>query len=459
MDGNRFGCVAILAMGVAAVALPVPRAWSQSGGTESATDAEAAPAGEEDSALLGEEELDELVAPVALFPDSLLAQIAVAATYPLDVMKADRFVEDSADLSDAERMNAAEQQDWDPSIQVLAGGFPDVVSRMADEIDWTETFGEAVLAQTDDVLAAVQRQRARAHEFGNLESNEAQQVEVEDGEISIAPADPEIVYVPSYDSSMAFAQPVTTAPVVDGYSGTDMIMAGAMSFGAAMLVNEIFDDDDDDWDDYWRHGPGYPPPIHWGDGDGGIYPRPGIDVDGDVNIDIDRGNIGDRVGKIDRDEIDLGDRDGKWKPDEDRRNEAQAALRDRKGGDHPREGAGSGMALGQGGGRDGARDDLKRRIEAGGNGDGQARQAAAARRNAPAAARPALPSGGAKPKIAAAHPKKISKPARGGVKPKLSRPAGPKKSASAFQRKSSGSKARKASNRGRASAGNRGRRR
>ncbi len=248
-------------------------------------------------ALLAEEELDTLVAPVALYPDSLLTQVLVASTFPLDIIKADRFITAETDLSDKDRAAKAEEQDWDPSVQVLAGGFPTVVQKMATEIDWTEQLGDAMLAQTDDVLDAVQRQRARAAAVGNLETNEAQVVEQTEDSISIAPAEPDVVYVPQYDATTAYTMPFTAPAVVDtGISTSDVLTTGAIAFGSALLVNEIFDDDDD-WDDYWDDGPN----IDWDEGD--FNARPGINVDGDVNIDRER-NV-DR----DRTTVDGGDRD------------------------------------------------------------------------------------------------------------------------------------------------------
>ncbi len=278
-------------------------------------EAEAEAETEEAVDLYSEEDLDTLVAPYALYPDTLLAQVFMASTYPLDVVKADRWVDENRELEEAERSEAAESEDWDPSVAVLAAGFPSVVEAMNDDIDSTEDLGNALLAQDDDVFDAVQRQRARAAAVGNLESNEAQVVEVEDDVISVAPADPEVVYVPTYDTTQVY----TTAPpappvVVQEDSGSDaaaLITTGLLSFGAGMLVNEIFDDDDP-WDDYWRG----PPRFDWDDGN--FYPRPGINVDGDVNIDVDRGNI------------DI-DRDGAWRPDDKRRDEARNKIKDRKG--------------------------------------------------------------------------------------------------------------------------------
>ena len=405
--------------------------------------------------LLDEEELDDLVAPVALYPDSLLTQVFVAATYPLDVVKADRFVEDSADLDDGARADAAEGEDWDPSIQVLAAGFPDLVGRMAEEIDWTEALGDAVVAQTDGVLDAVQRQRSRAAAVGNLETNEAQVVEVDDGEISIAPADPEVVYVPSYDSSTAFTTAATTPPVIataeTGYSTTDLVTTGAIAFGSALLINEIFDDDDD----YYRYWGG-PSHIDWGDGD--FYPRPGIDIDGDVNIN--RGDI-----NVDRDRIgsDLPERgDGAWKPSPERKDEARKKLADRNAGD-----------------RSAARDKITARGDSGG-GDARAKLEKAAAGRKPGA------DGGKKARDTALKPKaeghkaakkaadrgkaskakakskpKAAKKAKKVSKPKAKKKSAPRKvskKASTFKKHSGGGHAKKARNRGGKSHGKRKRR-
>jgi hypothetical protein len=293
--------------------------------------------------LLSDEELDDLVAPVALYPDALLSQVLVASTYPLEIVKAQRWVDANRALPAADRAEAVAGEDWDPSVAALAAGFPDVLLRMADDLDWTETLGEALLAQSEDVLDAVQRQRARAAAAGNLESNPAQTVTVEDDAISIAPTDPQVIYVPTYDPAVAYAPPpagyappppsytladpyapppgtaVVTSPgattvVEEGYSGGELITTGILAFGAGMLVSEVFDDDDD-WDD-WDG-----PRIDWDDDD--IYHRPGrgdVDIDGDVNIN---------TGTIDV------DRPGKWKPDQKRRDEAVASL-DRKKKDRPR---------------------------------------------------------------------------------------------------------------------------
>ena len=273
---------------------------------------------------------------MALYPDSLLTQVLVASTVPLDIIKADRFLTAEKDLSDKDRAAKAEAEDWDPSVQVLAGGFPTVIQKMAAEIDWTEQLGDAMLAQTDDVLDAVQRQRARAAAVGNLETNDAQVVEQTEDSISIAPAEPDVVYVPQYDATTAYTTPYTAPAVIDtGISTSDVLTTGAIAFGSALLVNEIFDDDDD-WDDYWDDGPN----IDWDDGD--FDARPGINVDGDVNIDRERNVDRDRVRNVDRDEINIDrdkignradlDRDGStWKPTPQKQADARARRRGTEG--------------------------------------------------------------------------------------------------------------------------------
>ena len=228
--------------------------------------------------LLTDAELDELVAPVALYPDALLAQVLVASTYPLQIVKADRIVATSEDMTDEELSETLSEQEFDPSVLVLLSGFPTVVGRMAEDLDWTERLGIAMLQQDDDVLAAVQRMRADARDMGYLSSNDAQTVEEEDGQIYVAPADPEVVYVPTYDPSVVYTSPAPAEPYyvapaqsTSPWSAQSLITGGVIGFGAALLVDELWgddDDDDNDWDGYW----GRPRPIAWQDRE--FYPRP-----------------------------------------------------------------------------------------------------------------------------------------------------------------------------------------
>jgi hypothetical protein len=236
---------------------------------------------EADPALLPAEEalpaeaIEALVAPVALYPDALLAQVLVAATFPLQIVKADRLLAQSETMTDDEMTDAIAAQDWDPSVLVLTTGFPTVVQRMAADLDWTEQLGNAMVAQDEDVLAAVQRKRDEALDTGYLASNDAQIVEeTADDEIVIRPADPDVVYVPSYDPTLAFTSAPTAAPYVAPRNNpvANPLVAGAVALGAALLITELFGNDDDDnddqgWNDYWHR----PQPIDWRDRQ--VYPR------------------------------------------------------------------------------------------------------------------------------------------------------------------------------------------
>src|ERR1700753_1752437 len=122
------------------------------------------------------DQLDSLVAPIALFPDNLLAQVLAASTYPLEIIQLQQWLQKNPGLKDKALADAVAKQPWDPSIQAMAG-LPDMVKRLADDIQWTTDLGNAFLAQQSDVMAAVQRMRKKAQEKGNLKTNEQQKVE------------------------------------------------------------------------------------------------------------------------------------------------------------------------------------------------------------------------------------------------------------------------------------------
>lgn len=152
----------------------------------------------EDHAPYSAEELAQMLAPIALYPDALLAQILMAATYPIEVVEADRFVRANPGLRDAALDNALLSRDWDPSVKALAH-FPSILALMSERIGETTELGNAFLAQEADVMAMVQQLRAQAHAQGHLASNTQQQVIVERETIIIQPANPRMVYVPYYD--------------------------------------------------------------------------------------------------------------------------------------------------------------------------------------------------------------------------------------------------------------------
>jgi hypothetical protein len=156
--------------------------------------------GAPDTPPLTAAQLDQLVAPIALYPDSLIAQILMAATYPLEVVEADRWLRLPANAAlKGDALTAAlQQQPWDPSIKSLVA-FPQLVHTMDSNLNWTEQLGDAFLAQQPDVMDAVQRLRLRAQAAGSLASTPQQAVSTENQEIMIEPASPDIVYVPTYN--------------------------------------------------------------------------------------------------------------------------------------------------------------------------------------------------------------------------------------------------------------------
>ncbi len=145
-----------------------------------------------------QEELDQMLAPIALYPDSLLAQILMAATYPLEVVQADRWAKANTNLAGDQLNDALDNKNWDPSVKALVP-FPQVLAMMSERLEWTQKLGDAFLDQEDQVMDTVQKLRARAEAAGNLGDTEQQRVIVEDGDIVIEPVQPEVVYVPVYD--------------------------------------------------------------------------------------------------------------------------------------------------------------------------------------------------------------------------------------------------------------------
>ncbi len=163
------------------------------------------------------DQLDSLVAPIALYPDPLLSQTLVASTYPLEIMQLQQWLARNPTLKDKALTDAALQQPWDASIQAMVV-LPDVVKRLADDIQWTTDLGNAFLAQQSDVMDAVQRMRAKAQGTGALTSSEQQTVETKVVEnktvIVVEPASPEIVYVPSYSPVVVYGPPVYPYPPI-----------------------------------------------------------------------------------------------------------------------------------------------------------------------------------------------------------------------------------------------------
>ncbi len=160
---------------------------------------------------LNPDQLQNLVAPIALYPDTLLSQILVASTYPIEVVEAQQWLQQNHNLKGQQLLDAARQQDWDPSIQALVP-FPDVLTRLNQDIRWTTDLGNAFLAQQQDVMNAVQQLRAKAQANGKLQTTEQQNVttQTDNGQtaIQIQPPNPEVVYVPVYNPAWVWGPPV-----------------------------------------------------------------------------------------------------------------------------------------------------------------------------------------------------------------------------------------------------------
>ncbi len=157
------------------------------------------------SKAFSQEQLDQLLAPIALYPDSLLTQILMASTYPLEVAKASNWVKANKELKGDALAKSLEKQEWDPSVKSLVN-FPQVLQMMSDKLDWTQKLGDAFLAQQKDVLATVQTLRAKALEAGNLKTTKEQKVVVEQNPqvILIQQASPEVIYVPAYNPTVVY---------------------------------------------------------------------------------------------------------------------------------------------------------------------------------------------------------------------------------------------------------------
>jgi len=148
-------------------------------------------------------ELDQMLAPIALYPDALLSQVLIASTYPLEIIQADRWVRSNKDLKTEDALKFAENKDWDPSVKALVA-FPDILKRMSEDVDWTQRLGDAFLSNEESVMDAVQRLRKRAYASGNLEKAQHISVEQDNNNIIIEPAQERIVYVPVYDTRVVY---------------------------------------------------------------------------------------------------------------------------------------------------------------------------------------------------------------------------------------------------------------
>jgi hypothetical protein len=223
---------------------------------------------------LAPEALEELLAPIALYPDPILSQVLIASTNPQEVLDAGNWLLQNQGLTGNALDTAAAQIGFTPPVRALLQ-FPETVDMMCMELDWTTELGQAFVADQQGVLDAVQRLRRQAQDVGNLKSSPQMKVEnqVQDGKevVVLAPPNPDVVYVPQYDPVAVYAPApatavapaatttTTTTTEKSGYSTGALVTTGLLSFGAGMLVNELFDDDDDHHhkNDYYYPNYGY----------------------------------------------------------------------------------------------------------------------------------------------------------------------------------------------------------
>src|SRR5258707_10756192 len=231
--------------------------------------------------LIPNEKLDALVAPIALYPDPLLAQTLAASTYPLEVIQLQQWIANNRYLKGQALADAVEMQPWDPSVQAMAA-FPDVVKLLSDNIAWMTDLGNAFLAQQADVMDAVQRMRARAQSNGNLNTTPEQTVQmqtVENGEQAsvIAPATSEMVFVPSYDSTVVYGDSAYAYPTLYYASPVYYRTRGALAFGAGVALGAA-------WGGNWGYG------CKWANGDININNNNKYVSNSNMNKNINYGN-------------------------------------------------------------------------------------------------------------------------------------------------------------------------
>jgi hypothetical protein len=251
MEMRKRGVVLAAGLSVILAMMPSGMVLAEDAAPAAAQDAAPAPA----ESLFTKEQLDQLLAPVALYPDPLLTQILIASTYPLEVVQATRWTEEQTKkkLKPEQIQTEAEKQPWDASVKSLTA-FPQVLDMMNSKLDWTQKLGDAVLAQQPDVMASVQRLRNEADAAGNLKSSEQIKVVKESQTIYIEPATPQVIYVPQYNPTVIYGAwpypayppyyyPPPPAYIYPGYNP----YAAVIGFGLAVGISAAI------WNNNWNN--------------------------------------------------------------------------------------------------------------------------------------------------------------------------------------------------------------
>ncbi len=203
----------------------------------------------EQPAPLSVDQLQQLVAPIALYPDALVAQILGAATFPDQIETANNFLQVNKSLTGSALMQAVEKDPWDPAVKALTQ-FPSVLDNLAKNLSWASALGEAYHFQAADVMSAIQALRAKAYAAGNLKSGSQITVVQESPQvIVIQPTNPQVVYVPQYNPTVVYGAPVQTP----GYSSADMAAVGLLAFGVGIAVGAAMNNSCCGWSySYWN---------------------------------------------------------------------------------------------------------------------------------------------------------------------------------------------------------------
>ncbi|HEY6094159.1 MAG TPA: DUF3300 domain-containing protein [Gallionellaceae bacterium] len=229
-----------------------------------------------------QQELDQMLAPIALYPDALLSQILMASTYPLEVVEAARWSRANPGVVRENAVKAVQQEDWDPSVKSLVA-FPQILQMMDEKLEWTERMGDAFLAQETQVTTTIQNLRHKAYDAGNLSSNEQVRVERQGQTIVIVPASPDVIYVPYYDPVVVYGSwwwpdypPIYWAPWPGYYYAPRYAPGFAWGFGITIGAGFFFGAFD--WPHYRVHVVNVIPTYYYGPRrhDGHGLPKPGI---------------------------------------------------------------------------------------------------------------------------------------------------------------------------------------
>ncbi|MCX5817176.1 MAG: DUF3300 domain-containing protein [Proteobacteria bacterium] len=239
-----------------------------------------------------QEELEQMLAPIALYPDSLLVQIFMASTYPLEIVEAARWAKTNQNLKGDRLTAALEKQNWDPSVKSLIN-FPSVLAMMNDKLEWTQKLGDAFLVQEKSVMDTVQKLRAKAQAQGMLKSTDQQKVTTQAQTIIIEPASPQVIYVPAYDPVVVYGPWMYPAyPPYPYYPPGAVIGASAVSFGLGVAVGAA-------WGYAWGG-------ANWNHGNVNVN----VNQNNSINNNINRNNYANKIG---------GGGHGEWQHDPDHR--------------------------------------------------------------------------------------------------------------------------------------------